>query len=185
MYPSFSIALSAAKVVGSIRPAFSLNCRCVSPSFSHRIRRKVQCPNETECSFSRICRLRENPLNASFTRCAMRSWIMASRHRRKWVATPISDFSSKSSFTTFHPLLSEVASTDTLHHNTLTDLILSAELGTITCPHRARQPDARERIPSAPGRNEGSLCRPPWWRGPIHRCEGADDQASQSRKARR
>src|SRR5256885_228586 len=72
------MALSAENVVGSMTPASSLSCRCVRPSASHKMRRKVQCPYETECSVSRICKARARPLAACLTRCASRSLGTAS-----------------------------------------------------------------------------------------------------------
>src|SRR5262249_6199828 len=41
-YPSFSMALSAEIVVGSMTPASPLSCRWVRPSASHKMRRNVQ-----------------------------------------------------------------------------------------------------------------------------------------------
>src|SRR2546429_2706 len=71
--PTPSTALRAATVAASIPPASSLSSRCVRPSRSQRMRRKVQCPNGTPCPASLPCSARMKPRHASFVRWARRS----------------------------------------------------------------------------------------------------------------
>src|SRR6266478_3884551 len=119
-YPNFSMALSAENVVGSMTPASSLSCRCVRPSVSHKMRKKLQWPYETECSVSRICSARARPRAACLTRCASRSLgtascqcrsicrVTASPALRERLATIVPNLPSPTSNSTGQPEIASI-----------------------------------------------------------------------------
>ncbi len=93
-YPSASIDRRAVAVVGSMTPASADSSYCVTPSCSQRMRRKAQCPNDTECWASRTWSARTSARVVSLMRCASRSFGTASQCRKTKVRDSIdrSDF---------------------------------------------------------------------------------------------
>src|SRR5258708_1058715 len=51
------------------------------------MRRKVQCPNDTQCCAKRVCKLLDTPRNVSLIKCASRSLGTASRQCLRTAST--------------------------------------------------------------------------------------------------